>query len=121
MAGSMKRTLRPLDGLAQRTLEADEATACAAVRRKLEQLLLGRFDLRDAVEFGFGAEGVVDDRLADIDQLPPHPGIVDRPAVFARVDDAHHRAEKLGQIRDAPHLLQHARVFEFGFQRHRIG
>ena len=99
----------------------DEAAGDCAIGGELEQRMLGRLDLLRAVEFGIGAERVVDDGLADVDELPAQPGVVDRAAVFAGVDDADHRGEELRQVGGAADLLQHAGMFELGLQRHRVG
>ncbi len=93
----------------------------AAVGGKLEQRLFGGLDLRLAVQFRVGAEGVVDHGLADIDQLAAQPGVVDRAPVFAGVDDADHGGEKLGEIGGAADFLQDAGMLEFGLQRDRVG
>ena len=93
----------------------------AAVGRELEQLALGRLDLLAAIEFRVGAEGVVDHYLADVDELPAQPSIVDRAAILAGVDDADHRGQQLREIGGAADLLQHAGMLELGLQRHRVG
>ena len=91
----------------RRNAASAERSASASARSKVmnqllatavgqvEQRLLGNLDLRTAVELRFGAEGVVDDRFAEIDELAAQPGIVDGTAVFARVDDANHRGQQL--------------------------
>ena len=121
MAGAPERTFCALDRLGQRKLEAHETAGYGAVGGKLEQRMFGRLDLLRAVEFGIDAEGVIDHRLADIDQLSPQPCVLDRPAIFAGIDDADHGGEKLRQIGRAADLLQHAGMLEFGFQRDRVG
>ena len=93
VAGAFERAFRPLDRRGQRQLEAHEAAGHGAVGGKLEQRMFGRFDLLRAVEFGIGTEGVVDHRLADVDQLSPQPCVLDRAAVLAGVDDADHGGE----------------------------
>ena len=47
-------------------------------------------DLLCASEFGIGAKRVVHDGFADLDELATQPGIMDRTAIFAGVDDADH-------------------------------
>ena len=54
---------------------------------------LQRVLARSGIEFRLGAKGVVHHGLADIDQLSPQPGVMDRAAIFARIDDADHRFE----------------------------
>ena len=111
-----------LDRLDQSGFEGHEpAVVAAAIGRELEQGLFGGFDLVRTVQFGVGAESIVDDGFADIDQLPPQPGIVDRLAILARVDDPDHRGQELSEVGGAADLLQHARVFEFRLQRDGVG
>ena len=95
--------------------------ATAAVGGELEQRMLRRLDLLRAVEFGVRAERVVHHGLADVDQLAAQPGVVDRAAVLAGVDDADHGGEQLRQVGGAADLLQHAGMLEFRLQRHRVG
>ncbi len=121
VAGALECTLRTLDRLGQRVLEAHEAAGNAAIGGELEQRLLGRLDLLSAIEFRIGTERVVDHRFADVDQLPSQPGVVDRAAVFAGVDDADHGGEQLREIGGAADFLEHAGVFELGLQRDRVG
>ena len=87
---------------------------------QIEQRLFRRLDLFGAVEFRLGAERIVDDSLADIDELAAQPGVMHRTAVLAGVDDADHGAEKLREIGGATDLIEHAGVFEFGLQHHRV-
>jgi hypothetical protein len=70
-----------------------------------------------AFEFGIGAERVVNHGFADVDQLPPQPGVVDRAAVLAGIDDAHHGGKQLREVGSAADFLKDARMFEFGLQR----
>ena len=79
------------------------------------------FDLLAAVEFRIGAERVVDHGLADVDELAAQPGVVDRTAILAGVDDADHGGEELREVGGAADFLQNAGVFEFGFQRDGVG
>ena len=58
-------------------LEGNETAAARSVGGKLEQRMLGRLDLGAAVEFRIGAKRVVDDGLADVDELPAEPGVVE--------------------------------------------
>ena len=78
MAGAVERPLGAVDRLLQRLLERQHRPVAAAAHREVEQRLLGRLHLLPAVEFGVGAERVVDHGLADVDQLPAQPGVVDR-------------------------------------------
>ena len=119
--GLLEGALGPLDRIGQRALERDEAAIAAALGGELEQLRLGRFDLAAAVDLGFGAERVVDGGLADVDQLPPDPGIMDRAAILAGIDDADHRGEQLRKIGGAAHLFERAGMLELGLQRDRVG
>ena len=121
VAGAVERAFRAVDRLGQRALEGDEAAGDRAVGGELEQRMLRRLDLLRAVEFGIGAERVVDHGLADVDELPAQPGVVDRAAVLAGVDDADHRGEQLRQVGGAADLLQHAGMLELGLQRDRVG
>ena len=93
MAGALERALRAVDRLDQRALQGDETAGDRAIGGELEQRMLRRLDLLRAVEFRIGAERVVDHGLADVDELPAQPGVVDRAAVLAGVDDADHRGE----------------------------
>ena len=70
---------------------------------------------------GVGAEGVVHHRLADVDQLPAQPRIMDRAAILAGIDDADHRGEELREIGGAADLLQHAGMLELALQGHGVG
>ena len=90
-AGPAERPFGAQDRVGQRALERDEAAGGAAVGGEVEQRLFGELDLLRTVEFGVGAERVVDDGFADVDQLAAQPGVVDRAAVVAGVDDADHR------------------------------
>ena len=121
VAGALERRLGRAQRLGQRALERHEPALLAAAVRQVEQRLLGDLDLRAAVQLGLGAEGVVDHGLAEIDQLPPQPCVVDRAAVFAGVDDADHRGQQLREIGGAADLLQHAGMLELRLQRHRVG
>jgi hypothetical protein len=97
-------------------LEGDEATLRAAVLRKVEQALLGGFELVLAVELGLGAEGAVHHLLAHVHQLAAEPAIVDEAAVLAGVDDADHGREELRQVGGAAHLVELTGVLELGAQ-----
>ncbi len=121
VAGAVERPLGGADRLGHRRLEGDEALIGAPVRGEVEQRLLGVLHLAHAVQFRLGAEGVVDHHLADVDELAAQPGIVDRAAIFAGVDDAHHRGQQLRQVGGAADLLQHAGMLELGFQRNGVG
>ena len=102
-------------------LEGDEAAVVAALGGQVEQLAFGELDLPAPVQLGFGAEGVVDHDLADVDQLPPQPGVMDRAAVLAGVDDADHRGQQLREIGGAADLVEHAGMLELGLQRDGVG
>ena len=71
MAGALEGAFGPVNSLFQRGFERDEASAGAVICGEVEQGLFGGFDLLDAVEFGVGAEGVVDDGFAHVDELAP--------------------------------------------------
>ena len=115
--GRWKRALRTLDRDGQRLLEHDEAAAAAgALVGDFEQALLGCFHLQLAVQFGIGAERVVHDVLADLDELAAEPGIVDGAAILAGVDDADHGSQQLAEIRGAADLIQQAGVLELRAQ-----
>ena len=67
----MKCTLGALDRLGQREFERHEAAVLiVSLGCQLKQRLFGVFDLASRIQFGIGTEGVVDHRLADVDQLP---------------------------------------------------
>ena len=121
VAGALESALRAVDRLDQRAFEGDEAAGAAAVRGEFEQRLLRHLDLLVPVEFGVGAEGVVDDGLAQVDQLPAQPGVVDDAAIVAGIDDADHGGEQLGQVAGAADLLQDAGMLELGLQRDGVG
>ena len=120
-AGAAEGAFGAEDGVGQGAFEGDEAAAAAAVGGEVEQGLFGDLDLLRAIEFGVGAEGVVDHDLADVDELAAQPGVVDGAAVFAGVDDADHGGSELGQVGGAADLIEDAGVFEFGFQGDRVG
>jgi hypothetical protein len=121
VAGPLERALRTLDGGRQGTLEAHEAGAGRAFGAEGEQRVLGRLDLLGAVQLGISAERGVHHRLAEVDELAAQPRVVDRPSVFAGIDDADHGGEKLGEIGGAADFLQHARMLELGLQHHGVG
>src|SRR4029077_15118822 len=98
VAHSLERAFRAVNGIGQCALEADKSAGNRALGGELEQRMSRRLDLLRAVEFGIGAERVVDHSLADVDQLTTQPRIMDRSAVFAGIDDADHRGEKLREI-----------------------
>ena len=87
----------------------------------LKQFLLGCLDLSLAVHLRVAAERVVDDLLAHVDQLAAQPGVMDRPAILARVDDADHRRQQLGEVGGPPHLIQHTVMLELGAQCDGVG
>ena len=112
----------PMDRVGQGALEGDEAARCC--RRSAASWnsdCSANSICCGAVEFGVGAEGVVDDGLADIDQLAAQPGVVDGAAVVAGVDDADHGGQKLGQVGGAADFLQDAGVLEFRLQGDGVG
>ena len=120
VALAMERLLGNGDRIGQRTLEGDEAAFLALLGGEPEQRLLGRLDLLAAVQLRRLPEGVVDHVLADVDQLPAQPGIVDRPAVLAGIDDADHRGQQLPEIGNAADLVEHSGMLELGPERDRI-
>ena len=65
--------LRPEDRIRQGPLERDEPAAGAVSSGQVEQRLFGGLNLPRAVQLWIGAERVVDDGFADVDQLPAHP------------------------------------------------
>ena len=101
-------------GFGEGFLEGDEAAVAAALGGEGEEGGLGQFDLAAAVDLGFGAEGVVHDGLADVDELSAQPGVVDGAAVFAGVDDADHGGEELGEVGGAADLVEGTGVLELG-------
>ena len=84
-------------------------------------MLLGSLDLAAALQLRLRPEGAVDHGLAHVDELPPHPAIMDQPAIFAGIDDAHGGADQLQQVGRAAHLGQHAGMFKFPLERHHVG
>ena len=82
MAGAAEGPLGALDRLRQRPLEGDEPARAPPSVGELEQGLFGGLDLLQPVELRVGAERVVDDGLADVDQLTPQPSVIDGAAVF---------------------------------------
>ena len=112
---------RLLHRLRQRAFEGDEVLTPAIVARQVEQVLFRRFQLLARIQFRLRAEGAVHHRLTHIDQLAAQPGVVDDAAIFAGIDDADHRRQKLAQIGGAAHLIQQAVMLELDAQRHRIG
>ena len=83
--------------------------------------MLGQLDLLRPVHVRLRRERLVHHRLADVDQLPAYPRIVDRLPIIARVDDTHHRRQQLRQVGRAAHLVEHAVMLELGAHRNRIG
>ena len=74
----LERRLGHVDGAGQRRAKGAKAAFALPGGREVEQLFLGAFDLLGRAVVEIVAEGVVDDVLADRDQLAPQIEVVDR-------------------------------------------
>src|SRR5664279_3378956 len=100
---------------------AFDIRCCQSSIAALNFSALGELDLLRAVQLGVGAEGVVNDGFADVDQLPPQPGVMHRAAVVTGVDNADHGGEELGQVGGAADFLEDAGVLELRLQGDGVG
>ena len=110
-----------LDRRHQRALELLESAFDLPDAGQLEQLVLGGFDLSRSRLVEIRLVGVVDDVLAEIDQLPAQEQVVDRAAVMFGVDDVERIGRQLGQIAHAADLGQSLVLLEIALERRRAG
>src|SRR5688572_15746464 len=87
LAAPLERRLGLQDGVREAALEGLEAAFRAARLGEVEEPFLGDLDLRRGVELEVVLVGVVDDGLADVDELAADEEVVDRAAVVLGVDD----------------------------------
>ena len=104
LAAALERGFGVEDGGGQRLAERLESAFGLADRRQLEQFRFGALDLLAGRVVEILPEGIVDDILADPDQLPAQMQIVNAAAVFLGIDDRHRRLGEPGQVLRAADL-----------------
>ncbi len=92
-----------------------------AARGQLEQLRLGPLDLLGRGIVEIVVERLVDDVLADGDQLAPQIEVVDRAPVMLGIDDRDGRVDEVREVLRAADVGQRPVLIEQVFQRDRVG
>ncbi len=116
-----ERRLGHRDRLGERRPELDEAALGLAALGEVEQVRLGLLDLLGGRAFQVAVERVVDDRLADLDELAAQVAVADLAAVILGVDDRHHRGGEADQIGRPPDFLQRLVLVEHALEGDRGG
>ncbi len=120
-AAFFERRLGRVDGAGHGRAERAKPALALAGRGKVEQLFFGALDLGGRRIVEILAERVVDDVLADRDQLSPEKQVIDVAPIILGVDDRDRGAGEPRQILRAADLGQGSVLVEQVFEGHRIG
>ena len=109
------------DGAGQGLAERPEAALVLAFLGEAEKVLLGLLDLLARRGVHLVVVGLVDDVLAEGDELAPEVEVVDRAGVILGVDDGHRRADKAREILGAADVAERLVVLEIVLESDRVG
>ena len=109
------------DGVGHGIAERSESTFRRSLLGEIEKLLLSLLDLLARRNVDLVVVGLVDDVLAEGDELAPEIEVVDRAGVVLGVDDGHRRADKAREILGAADIGKRLVVLEVVLEGDRIG